>query len=125
MANDLNAPRSPSPLPTDTGAPTQQTPGPRATALADLYSKALSATLRSCSYENFAECFPTPAARTPRVLRAVWEQINGKIAAKGNAEFENILAERNVVPGLNALETMIADAKGRKEAGRGKETGVA
>ena len=51
------------------------------------------------------------------MLHAVWEQIVGKIENKGQSEFEQICKERSVVPGLNALETLIGEARGRKEAG--------
>lgn len=112
-----DAPRSPSPAPS---APVADAPGRKATVLADIYSKALAATLRTCSYDNFAACFPTPAVRTPRVLRAVWEQICGKIESKGRAEFEQILKERQVVQSLNGLETVIAEARGRRQASSGE-----
>ena len=106
---------SPSPPPS---APSQVHPGPRASAFVDVYSKALESTLKSCSYENFAACFPTPAARTPKVLRAVWEQITHKIETKGREEFEGILKERDVIAGLNSLETLLSEARGRREAGK-------
>lgn len=102
-------------------APIPLTPGPLATRLRSVYSNALSHTIRTCSYENFSSCFPTPAAKTPRVLRAVWEQIVGKIESKAGEEFEGILAERDVVKGLNELEALLGSAKARRETSEGDE----
>ncbi|KAI9823887.1 MAG: hypothetical protein M1832_002205 [Thelocarpon impressellum] len=97
------------PEPTD--APS---PGARATALSTIYGSALSATLRNVSYAHFAACFPTPAARCPAGLRALWAQMVERLEGCATAEFEAILAERGVVPALNELDALIADAQRRK-----------
>jgi kinetochore protein NNF1 len=47
------------------------TPGPRAMRFLDLYSKTLSTTLRTVSYENFSACFPTIAAKAPENLKGL------------------------------------------------------
>lgn len=54
-------------------------PGPRATALQSAFNKALEATLARCTYENFAECFPTPAKGAPDTLRAFWRDFMGRL----------------------------------------------
>ncbi|KAI4159322.1 MAG: hypothetical protein LQ342_006645 [Letrouitia transgressa] len=95
-------PRSP-PLP---APPIAQTPGPRATKFQRLFADALSHTLRICSYAKFAACFPTPAAHAAATLDSVWRQITDKVAASAHKEFEDILAEREVVAGLNELERL-------------------
>lgn len=40
---------------------------------------------------------------------------------RARREFDDIMAEREVVAGLNELERLIGEAKGRRERGRGKE----
>ncbi|MCJ1310872.1 hypothetical protein MMC25_004540 [Agyrium rufum] len=108
--NNRQTSPSPSPQP-----PTSATPGPLATRLRDLYSNALTHTLRTCSYANFSSCFPTPARQKPDVLRSVWQQVVARIEERGNVEFEGILQERDVVAGLNRLERVLNMGRGRKE----------
>ncbi|KAI9817837.1 MAG: hypothetical protein M1827_000956 [Pycnora praestabilis] len=127
-------PASPSPPPPP---PIAETPGPRATRLSELFSSALAHTLKTCSYNNFAACFPTPAKYVPGSLQAVWKQLNAKIEELAKArgalgviplsrktdeeiigvqnEFEDILHERSVVSNLNELDRLIAEARKRKD----------
>ena len=120
MATHSNPARSPSPgVP---AVPIALTPGALATRLTDLYRNALTHTLKSCSYENFALCFPTPAARRPDVLKNLWEQVVSKIESKATEEFQGILEERDVIRGLNGLEGLVGEAKKRKaQAGEGEK----
>ena len=68
-------PRSPSPpVP-----PTSRAPGPRASALQKVFNDALTHTLRTCSYNNFAECFPTPARYVPQALDGLHRDFVGKL----------------------------------------------
>jgi kinetochore protein NNF1 len=48
-------------------------------------------------------------------LEGVWRQLNAKLEANAKAEFEDIVAERDVVPHLNELDRLVGDAKARKE----------
>lgn len=105
-----DAPTSRSPSP-----PVALTPGRLATQLQEVFNRALAHTTKTCSYNNFAACFPTPAARRPDVLQSVWQQIIGKIEVKARNEFEGIMGERDVVKGLNELELLVQEAKRRKE----------
>lgn len=57
------------------------------------------------------------------MLRAVWTQIVGKIETKANVEFEEILKERKVVEGLNALEQYVQEARRRRELATKAATG--
>lgn len=109
--------RSPSPPPP---APIQLTPGPRASRLQDIYSKALRATLKANSYENFAACFPTPARHVPASLESVHRQLNAKLEESATAEFSEIIEEREVIKGLNELDRLVADARRRKSQGEGE-----
>ncbi|KAF2172098.1 hypothetical protein M409DRAFT_17340 [Zasmidium cellare ATCC 36951] len=103
--------RSPSPpLP----PPTPSTPGPRATALQKLYSDAITHILKTCSYTNFASCYPTPSTNVPASMRQLHDQFTQKLAEYMRREFENILVDRNVIPSLNELDRLIEDAKRRK-----------
>lgn len=106
--------RSPSPVPPP---PSAQTPGPRATALNNMFTAALMHTIHTCSYANFAACFPTSAKHAPAVLNNVWRQIVGQVEDKAKREFEEILVEKDVVGGLNELERLVGTAKARREAG--------
>lgn len=114
-------PRSP-PLP---APPIAQTPGPHAIQFQRLFADALSHTLRTCSYAKFAACFPTPAAHAAATLESVWRQITDKVAASAHKEFEEIMAEREVVAGLNELERLVGEARGRAGKGGGKGDGEA
>jgi kinetochore protein NNF1 len=103
--------RSPSPAPPP---PVAAAPGPRATALQKLYGDAIAHVLKTCSYSNFASCFPTPAKQVPDSLRHLHEQFTDRLGASMRMNFEQILTERNVVPSLNELDGLIEDAKKRK-----------
>lgn len=103
--------RSPSPA---QPPPVPAAPGPRATALQKLYSDAIAHVLKTCNYNNFASCFPTPAKEVPDSLRHLHEQFTDRLGASMRMNFEQILAERNVVPSLNELDGLIEDAKKRK-----------
>jgi kinetochore protein NNF1 len=72
--------------------------------------------LKKCSYENFAECFPTTAQYAPGTLEYVHKQFVDGLAKKSTANFDHILNDRNVVPSLNQLDRLVNDAKVRKEA---------
>ncbi|RAO69312.1 uncharacterized protein BHQ10_005324 [Talaromyces amestolkiae] len=104
-------PASPSPPPP---APVQLTPGPRASRLQDIYTKALRATLKANSYENFASCFPTPARHVPASLESVHRQLNAKLEEGATAEFNEIIKEREVIKGLNELDRLVGEARRRK-----------
>ena len=103
--------RSPSPAPPP---PVAAAPGPRATALQKLYGDAIAHVLKTCSYSNFASCFPTPAKQVPDSLRHLHEQFTDRLGASMRMNFDQILTERNVVPSLNELDGLIEDAKKRK-----------
>jgi hypothetical protein len=103
--------RSPSPAPPP---PVATAPGPRATALQKLYADAIAHVLKTCSYNNFASCFPTPAKEVPGSIKHLHEQFNDRLGSNMRTNFEDILTERNVVPSLNELDALIEDAKKRK-----------
>ncbi|KAL8842642.1 MAG: hypothetical protein Q9170_000417 [Blastenia crenularia] len=111
-------PRSPSPPPQP---PVAQTPGPRAAQFQKLFGDALNHTIRTCSYSKFSSCFPTPAKYASQTLTSIWQQITTKVEASAKKEFEDIMAERDVVAGLNELERLVAEARSRRK--RGAEAG--
>lgn len=92
-------------------------PGPRATALQKIYTSALQSTLKANSYPNFASCFPTPAKYCPTALEGVWRQLNTRLEEECQKDFEKILEERKTVEGLNTLDTLITQARERKDRG--------
>ncbi|KAI9858596.1 MAG: hypothetical protein M1813_007401 [Trichoglossum hirsutum] len=106
-------PSSPSPSPPPP-VPIPQVPGRRATALQTIFNDALTHTIKTCNYENFASCFPTPARYCPGFLYKLWSQLLGAFEARAKTEFETILLERSVIPNLNALDSLIAEARKRK-----------
>ncbi len=62
------------PMPASPPLPTRHAaaaPGPRAARLAELYASSMARTLAKVSWDNFAACYPTAAARSPAALRAV------------------------------------------------------
>ncbi|KOS18714.1 hypothetical protein ESCO_000197 [Escovopsis weberi] len=111
---------------------TPPAPGPRAQRMQQLYAQSLRRALSKLGWENFAACFPTAAARAEPVLRQVQAQMVDKLGDKcevrtmraqgaslGRAdaaqkEFEHIMAARQVVPRLNELEALVADAARRR-----------
>ncbi|CUS07041.1 unnamed protein product [Tuber aestivum] len=98
----------------DKQEPEELAEGVRATALRNIFTAALDRSIKTCSYENFAACFPTPARRAPEVLRNAWEQMCGFWESSAKREYETILKERNVVAGLNALDELTREAEERK-----------
>ncbi|KAN0114475.1 Nnf1 domain containing protein [Hyaloscypha variabilis] len=103
--------KSPSP------PPTALTPGPRATAFVDLYTRTIDATLKAISPSSFAACFPSIATNAPTQLAAMHQGMCERLRSFALSEFETILEERKVVERLNGLEDLIADAKRRKARG--------
>ncbi|KAJ5183183.1 Nnf1 [Penicillium capsulatum] len=100
-----------------------QVPGPRASRLHQVFGQALARTLRANSYSNFASCFPTPARHVPASLESVWRQLNAKLEECANAEFEEIVAEREAVKHLNELDRLVNEARARKEGNEDKDGG--
>lgn len=121
MPATTNVPsRSPSPA---APPPLGESPGPRATALINVFNNALDATLKKCSYNSFAACFPTAAQYVPESLDALWRDFTGKLGQVWKSEFDSILVERNVVQSLNSLDQCIVDAKKRKELAEASSNG--
>jgi kinetochore protein NNF1 len=106
--------------------PTTSVPGPRAQALQTAFARALEATLAKLSYDNFATCFPTAAAYKPSVLKDFHGSFASRLGEVCQDNFDNILAERDVVRSLNALDGLIIDAKERREhaSAKGREVTV-
>lgn len=124
--------RSPSPV---SAPPIAATPGPRAANLMKLYADAISHTLKTCSYDNFAACFPTPAKNAPEAMETLHKEFVERLgeqcrvglyspstitlgATDANGcmqeQFDSILQERSVVPALNDLDRLIDEARKRK-----------
>jgi kinetochore protein NNF1 len=101
---------SPSPPPS---LPIASSPGPRFVKLQKIFSQALTSTLKSNSYANFSQCFPTPAQHCPAALESVWKQLNTKLEEGCTKEFEAIVSERKVIEGLNGWDAVIEEAKTR------------
>lgn len=110
-----NALRSPSPPPK---LPVSNEPGPRAQALDNIFNTALTHTISTCSYAHFASCFPTPARYNKALVESIWRQVQNMIESRSRREFEEIMAERDVVKGLNELDQLIKDAKLRMQSGQ-------
>ncbi|KAL9086623.1 MAG: hypothetical protein Q9165_007066 [Trypethelium subeluteriae] len=104
--------RSPSPAPP---APLASAPGPRATALQKIFNDALQHTLDTCSYKNFSGCFPTAAKYAGASMEALWRDFIERLGGVCRQEFDAVLSQRHVVPSLNDLDRLIADAKKRRE----------
>ncbi len=103
--------RSPSPV---AAPPIATTPGPRAAKLIKLYNDAISHTLKTCNYDNFAACFPTTAKNEPNALQGLHKDFSDRLESHCKSEFEAIMRERNVVASLNDLDRLIEDARRRR-----------
>lgn len=115
-SSSTTTPASP-PLP---ARPTATTPGPRAQRFQEMFDRTLTHTLAKISPENFAACYPTIASRAPHVLRQVQRGMVDRLAQLCNQELGNILERYAVVPRLNELEGLAADADLRRRAGTRK-----
>ena len=111
---------SPSPPPE---APTANTPGLRAARLQKVFAGALSSSIKSNSYANFSTCFPTPAKYCPTALEGVWKQLNARLEEECTHDFEKILEERSVIEGLNQWDTLIEEARRRRDRSTGEGPG--
>ncbi|CCJ29158.1 unnamed protein product [Pneumocystis jirovecii] len=94
-----------------------QRKGLRAQRLEDLLAKSLSQTIKACSYEQVAKCFPALAKNSPEVLRNAHKQVISFLQSSCEREFMSILKERDVVSRLNELDNLITNAKLRQESG--------
>ncbi|KAI1412937.1 Nnf1-domain-containing protein [Hypoxylon sp. FL1857] len=104
---------------------TPSTPGPRASRFQQVLDSSLSHTLGKISWDNFAACYPTIAAQSPAVLRAVQKQMVDRLGALCKKEFDSVLQSRNVVAKLNELESLVSEAERRRDdAGVGAEAPV-
>ncbi|KAI1326088.1 Nnf1-domain-containing protein [Xylariaceae sp. FL0255] len=95
---------------------TAQTPGPRASKLQTMLDLTLSHTLGKISWDNFAACYPTVAAKAPATLRAVQKQMVDRLGSLCKKEFESIQQARNVVAKLNEFESLVSEAGNRRDA---------
>ncbi|KAK0803141.1 hypothetical protein LTR75_008085 [Friedmanniomyces endolithicus] len=120
-----NLPQSPSPPPSSP-PPTLSLPGPRATALHNLYSDAITHLLRTLTYPHFAACFPTPSVAVPGSMKALHAQFTMELGEQLRAEFDRLVEEREAVGALNGLDGLVEEARGRRERseGRRRETGL-
>ncbi|KAJ6130142.1 Nnf1 [Penicillium capsulatum] len=55
--------------------------------------------------------------------QSVWRQLNAKLEECANAEFEEIVAEREAVKHLNELDRLVNEARARKEGNEDKDGG--
>jgi Nnf1 len=122
-----------------TSPPTTQQ-GKRATALRTVLSRSLEKTIQTCSYplpkapqttalsgqysnsfwdryEKVAQSFPTISAKAPDQLKFALDESLSFLKSQVLASFEEIIVERQAVARLNELDTLIDDAKTRKQKG--------
>ncbi|KAI5845184.1 Nnf1-domain-containing protein [Morchella snyderi] len=120
-----NPPQNPEPIPTSISttttaaaavAATEEPDGPRATRLRALFATSLEHSIKTCSYSNFAKCFPTPAQNAPENLKRAWEEMCAYFEGRSMVEWEKILKERNAIESLNQLDVLIREAEERRAA---------
>lgn len=104
--------------------PTPSAPGERAQRLQAVFDSALKHTLKPCTYDNFASCFPTPASREPQALREFHGTFVSRLDGQCRLEFEQLLAERGAVRALNRLDDLLAEAERRRNGAVGGEEPV-
>ncbi|KAL1903295.1 hypothetical protein Sste5346_000580 [Sporothrix stenoceras] len=91
-------------------------PGPRAGRLQALFASSLDHTLNKISWDNFAACYPTAAAKSPQALKTVHRAMVDRLGELCTAEFAVVMRNRDVVRRLNELETLSSDAHKRRLA---------
>ncbi|KAK9722287.1 hypothetical protein K7432_002771 [Basidiobolus ranarum] len=96
----------------------QQQEGPRMTKLRVLLDKALSKTLKNCSYDKVAQCFSQLAQDSPEALQSAVDQVVTFLKTRIEEEFETIVGKRDLINKLNDLDALIIAAKktSKKEA---------
>jgi kinetochore protein NNF1 len=112
--------RSPSPA---LAPPIAETPGHRAQGFINIFNATVDKTLEKCSAKNFASCFPTAAQYSPETLDNLRQQIVEQLDRTWKAQFEGIMANRDVVKSVNSLEMCIEDAKLRKKRAEANANG--
>lgn len=78
MSNTVPENVPPNPTSDDGPVPSEkkeEAEGIRAAQLRKIFTIALERSIRNCSYENFSQCFPTPARYAPEMLRDTWKQM--------------------------------------------------
>ncbi|KAL1311127.1 hypothetical protein AAFC00_001330 [Neodothiora populina] len=103
--------RSPSPV---VAPPVASAPGPRAAALLKLYSEAIAHTIKTCSYNNFASCFPTPAKHAEGPMKILHAEFTQSLHERCKEQFDVTLRTRNVVASLNDLDRLVDEARKRR-----------
>ncbi|ORY74585.1 Nnf1-domain-containing protein [Protomyces lactucae-debilis] len=92
----------------------------RATKLQEILDTTVSATLRACSYDKLASCFPTLAQNDAPSLEHAQQQVYDFLQTTMAQEFGKILAEREAVQRLDELDLLIKQARERKERGEAR-----
>ncbi|RPB04918.1 hypothetical protein L873DRAFT_1840353 [Choiromyces venosus 120613-1] len=110
--------KSPAITTTTVAEETQLTEGIRVTALRNIFTAALERSIKTCSYENFAACFPTPARRAPEVLRSAWEQMCGFWENSAKLTPLLLAAQREVVGKIEVVQGSNTELMGKIEAQR-------
>ncbi|KAH0612908.1 uncharacterized protein H6S33_009288 [Morchella sextelata] len=116
MSANPPPPPEPTSTSTSTAATAAEPDGPRATRLRALFATSLEHSIKTCSYSNFAKCFPTPAQNAPENLKRAWEEMCAYFEGRSMIEWEKILKERNVIESLNQLDVLIREAEERRAA---------
>lgn len=87
-----------------------QNSGILAQRLRQVFDKAVTKVIQTCSYRNFAQCFPTSAENAPQQLHDIWRQMNSNFVSRMRREFEIILENRSVIKSLNNLDQLLNQA---------------
>lgn len=111
--------RSPSPAPIP---PTAAAPGPRALKLIQLYNDAITHTLKTCDYQNFATCFPTTAKNQAESLQGFHQEFITHLGDQCRLVFDSILESRHVVQSLNDLDRLVEDGRKRRQKAQDERT---
>ncbi|KAB8616658.1 hypothetical protein FH972_025993 [Carpinus fangiana] len=130
MATTEDPPSPPSQPP-----PTASAPGPRASRLQSLLDSAISHTVSTVTYRNFAACFPTPqhalppevvlAAHLRPFLTAQTDALEARLGAtqeRNLALVDTVRRQREEIEALvSGLEGVVRDLE---EAGRAAQEGI-
>lgn len=104
------------PSPPSIPPPLPSAPGPRATRLQTLLDSAISHTISSITYRNFASCFPTIQTYNPAALEDLHRNFTTLLDERAKAELAAVMDSRDVVRGLNGLDELLVRARARKDA---------
>ncbi|KAG2180002.1 hypothetical protein INT43_003789 [Umbelopsis isabellina] len=98
--------------------------GKRAKKLNLLFEKYMQRIIQSLSYAKFALCFPELDEHQHDALVMAHKQVCEYLETSMKEDFQNIVAERELLERLNELDQLVEQAKVKHKSGESKKAGT-